>query len=86
MEQITVWDVLKEVNQEWKPIPECAGVWVEHCSTTVHVIDQNWKRAERIERIENGTVNGKKCKVGLLAATSGFYNSELWVPIMYMEG
>ena len=79
LEQMTVFDLLEEVNQEWKKIPDDASVLI-HGERVINVIDGGIKKEKNIEFKARGFMNDVEYWIGCVRGS----NDEA-IAIMYAE-
>lgn len=85
MYQITINDLLIQKDaRTWKPIPDDATVFLNGTRVPiVKVIDENWKRAELIDGIRCGEIDGQPVEIGFRNCYFGSCRYDCIVPIVY---
>lgn len=69
LEQMTLFDLLEEMDHQWKKIPDDAAVFI-HGYKVINVIDSGIKKEKNIEFAARGFVNDKEYWIGCVSGSS----------------
>ena len=69
LEQMTLFDLLEEMDHQWKKIPDDAAVFI-HGYKVINVIDSGIKKEKNIEFAARGFVNDKEYWIGCVRGSS----------------